>query len=117
MLMYYPQLTCFFLDQVKDEIYLYNFAGERITRLAEDFVGAASLSGRRSHQWFFTTLIGFTTPGIVAQYDFREPEDKKWSIYRKTLVKGLNPDDFLADQVNMVWKITRAVSFPLTLFA
>ncbi|CAL1703361.1 unnamed protein product [Somion occarium] len=85
---------------VKDEIYVYNFAGERLTRLASDFVGAATLSGRRAHAWFFSTLTGFTTPGIVARYDFREKdEEKRWSIYRKTLVKGLHPDDFVADQV------------------
>lgn len=45
-------------------------------------------------------LTGFTTPGVVARYDFTEKnEDERWGVYRTTLVSGLNPDDFIADQV------------------
>lgn len=84
---------------VKDEIYVYNTKGERITRLASDFVGAATLSGRRSQSWFFATLVGFTTPGIVGRYNFKESEQTRWSIYHKTAVGGLNADDFHAEQV------------------
>ena len=69
-------------------------------RVASDFVGAATLSGRRKQSWFFSSLTGFTNPGIVAKYDFSIKEaDKRWSIYRTTLVSGLNPDDFSAEQV------------------
>ncbi|KAJ3476870.1 hypothetical protein NLI96_g10855 [Meripilus lineatus] len=84
---------------VKDEVYIYTTAGEKVTRLAEDFVGAATLSGRRHQSWFFVTLVGFTTPGTIARYDFGESEAKRWSIFNQTLVSGLNPDDFLAEQV------------------
>jgi prolyl oligopeptidase len=85
---------------VKDEIYLYSLTGERLTRLAPDFVGAAGISGRRDQSEFFVTMTGFTTPGIVARYDFTEKDDsKKWSIYHTTLVNGLNPKDFVAEQV------------------
>ncbi len=94
----WPDLHTFRL-QVKDEIYVYNTKGERITRLASDFVGAATLSGRRSQSWFFATLVGFTTPGIVGRYNFKESEQTRWSIYHKTAVGGLNADDFHAEQV------------------
>ncbi|KAI0786495.1 prolyl oligopeptidase [Abortiporus biennis] len=93
-------LAVIYKRNVQDEVYLYTLSGEKIKRLASDFVGSVTLSGRRSQPWFFSTLIGFTTPGIVCRYDFQVPEeDKRWSVYRKTLVQGLNPDDFSAAQV------------------
>ena len=86
--------------KVKDEIYLYSLTGERVTRLAPDFVGAASIGGRRDKSHFFVTLTGFTTPGVVARYDFTEKEEeKRWNVYRTTIVSGLKPDDFVAEQV------------------
>ncbi|OSD01749.1 hypothetical protein PYCCODRAFT_1368709 [Trametes coccinea BRFM310] len=86
---------------VIDEIYLYQLStGKRLTRLAPEFVGAASVNGRRSQPFFFTTMTGFTNPGIVARYNFEEKnEDQRWSIYRTTLVSGLDPNDFSAEQV------------------
>lgn len=94
-------MTHFYLIQVKDEIYLYSLTtGERLKRIAPDFVGAANIYGRREHPWFFATLTGFTNPGIVARYDFRErDEEKRWGVYRATLISGLDPNDFIADQV------------------
>lgn len=45
-------------------------------------------------------MTGFTTPGVVARYNFEEKDEAlKWSIYRTTRVSGLNPEDFLAEQV------------------
>ncbi|THH29785.1 hypothetical protein EUX98_g4400 [Antrodiella citrinella] len=92
--------------QVKDEIYLYDLTGKRITRLAPDLVGAAHLDGRRGNDHFFATLTGFTSPGTVAKYDFKVPladgaEDHsaRWSVYRSTTVKGLDLDQFEASQV------------------
>ena len=87
--------------QVKDEIYIYQLStGKRLQRVAPEFVGAASISGRRKQSWFFASLTGFTNPGIIAKYDLNvKEEDKRWSIYRTTLVNGLNPDDFSAEQV------------------
>ncbi|KZT12672.1 uncharacterized protein LAESUDRAFT_718954 [Laetiporus sulphureus 93-53] len=85
---------------VKDEIYVYDMSGKRLTRVAADFVGSARVTGRRDQSWFFASLTGFTTPGIVARYNFSEKEEaKRWSIYRTTQVTGLNSDDFIADQV------------------
>ncbi|KAF8898147.1 prolyl oligopeptidase [Gymnopilus junonius] len=84
---------------VKDEVYVYSHAGNEVVRLAEDFVGAAHVSGREKYSWFFVTLSGFTSPGTVGRYDFTIPEEQRWSIYRTTKVKGLNTEDFDASQV------------------
>lgn len=96
------KLVVVYKRNVKDEIYLYSLAGERLKRLAEDFVGAAYVSGRRARPEFFVTLTGFTTPGVVAKYDFNEKDEgKRWSIHQTTKVNGLDPQDFLAEQVSL----------------
>lgn len=88
---------------MKDEIYIYSMAGERLTRVASTFVGAATLDGMRQQPFFFATLIGFTNPGMVGRYDFTEKdENKRWSIYRETYLKGLKADDFEASQVRNI---------------
>ncbi|KAF8576207.1 hypothetical protein K439DRAFT_1649348 [Ramaria rubella] len=85
---------------VKDELYIYSFTGERIERLATDFVGTIDISRpKRENPWFFATLTGFTTPGTVQKYDFSAELGTKWSVYRTTKVKGLIPEDFVAEQV------------------
>ncbi|PFH50576.1 hypothetical protein AMATHDRAFT_193040 [Amanita thiersii Skay4041] len=84
---------------VKDELYVYDNNGNRVTRLAADFVGAAIVSARETQPWLFATWTGFNTPGTVGRYDVQLPEEKRWSIYRSARVKGLNPDDFEAQQV------------------
>ncbi|KAH7926038.1 hypothetical protein BV22DRAFT_1128529 [Leucogyrophana mollusca] len=94
------KLAVVYKRNVKDEIYLYSMEGERLTRLAPDFVGAADITGRRTQPNFFVTLTGFTNPGIVARYNLDEKNvDDRWSIYRTTLLKGLKPDEFTAEQV------------------
>jgi len=84
---------------VKDEIHIYSKAGERLAQVAKDFVGAITISGKQKQTWFFATMTGFTTAGTIARYDFRDPEEQRWSIYRTVKVSGLNPDDFEAQQV------------------
>ncbi|KIJ56911.1 hypothetical protein M422DRAFT_149708 [Sphaerobolus stellatus SS14] len=81
---------------VKDELYIYSLDGQKVKRLAEDFVGTIDISGRRDQSWFFATLSGFTSPGTIAHYDFKADN---WSVYRNTKVKGLNLDEFTAEQV------------------
>lgn len=85
--------------QAKDEIYLYSKEGVQLTRLAADFVGAASIASREKQSHFFVTLSGFNTPGTIACYDFTAPELERFSTLRTTKVNGLNPDDFEATQV------------------
>lgn len=96
-----PHLVTPLNSQVKDEVYVYSHAGNKVVRLAEDFVGAAHISGREKHSWLFVTLSGFTSPGTVGRYDFTAPEEQRWNIYRTTKVKGLNTDDFEASQVRL----------------
>ncbi|KDR74502.1 hypothetical protein GALMADRAFT_70906 [Galerina marginata CBS 339.88] len=84
---------------VKDEVYVYSHAGNQLARLAEDFVGAAHVSGREKHSSFFVELNGFTSPGTIGRYKFTDPEEQRWSIYRTTKLNGLNTEDFEASQV------------------
>ena len=57
-------------------------------------------------------MTGFTTPGIVVKYDFTNPnEDKRWNVYRTTKVKGLDPNDFVAEQVS---SLVPTLSYGLT---
>ncbi|KAJ3506736.1 hypothetical protein NLJ89_g6702 [Agrocybe chaxingu] len=84
---------------VKDELYVYSHEGKQLTRLAEDFVGAISVSGREKQSWFFTTMHGFTSPGTIGRYDFTAPEGQRWSILRSTELNGLDANDFEAQQI------------------
>ncbi|KAH8102803.1 prolyl oligopeptidase [Phellopilus nigrolimitatus] len=85
---------------VKDELYLYDLAGTQLSRLAPDFVGKIDVSARHDQSFFFATLSGFTTPCTVARYDFRNPDRaRRWSVYRTTRLRGLDPADFTAEQV------------------
>ena len=79
---------------------MFNKRGNKLKRLASDFVGSIQVSSRRDQDWFFATLSGFTTPCTIARYNFAESdEEKRWSVYRTTKVAGLNTDDFNAEQV------------------
>jgi hypothetical protein len=61
-------------------------------------------------------MTGFTTPGIVAKYDFTEhEEEKRWDVYRSTKVKGLDPSDFIAEQVSHLTSVLLMSSFRLGL--
>ncbi|KAI0699823.1 prolyl oligopeptidase [Cytidiella melzeri] len=94
------KLITVYKRNVKDEIYIHSLDGQRFKRVAPDFVGAVSVGGRRTQPWFFATLTGFTNPGIVAKYDFTvDDEEKRWSTYRTTFLKGLKADEFEANQV------------------
>lgn len=90
--------------QVIDEIYLYSLTGEKLTRIAPSFVGAAEVFGRRALSDVFVSLTGFTNPGIIGRFDVNNFNataslESAWSIYRTTDVKGLQPDEFTAEQV------------------
>jgi prolyl oligopeptidase len=76
-----------------------------LRRLAEDFVGAASLSGRRNYPTLFVTMTGFTTPSTIAQYDFSVEEEKRWKVIKSTAVHGLQPEDFEAQQVCPLFRL------------
>ncbi|KAI9456943.1 prolyl oligopeptidase [Boletus coccyginus] len=89
---------------VIDEIYLYSLTGEKLTRIAPAFVGAAELFGRRDLSDVFVSMTGFTNPGIIGRLDvdnFNSTAslESSWSIYRTVNVKGLQPDEFTAEQV------------------
>ncbi|KAG2014056.1 prolyl oligopeptidase [Coprinopsis cinerea AmutBmut pab1-1] len=84
---------------VKDEAYVYSKEGKELERLLPDFIGALTITARYRDSWFFINAVGFTTPGTLGRYDFTAPEGQRWSIYSQTKVKGLNPEEFSAEQV------------------
>ncbi|KAG5221491.1 prolyl oligopeptidase [Salix suchowensis] len=79
------KLVVVYKRNVKDEVYIYSNDGKRVTRVAEDFVGATTISARKKHSWFFVSMVGFNTPNTVGRYVFdEENEGKRWNIYRTT---------------------------------
>ncbi|KAF9449560.1 hypothetical protein P691DRAFT_799170 [Macrolepiota fuliginosa MF-IS2] len=84
---------------VKDELYIYDKCGKQLERLFPDFVGSMTAHCRDTHPWLFITMSGFTTPGTIAYYDFKKPENQRMTTFRQTKVDGLNPDDFETRQV------------------
>lgn len=116
VLIYKRNVSCFLVNtvlvipdapqsyQVIDEIYLYSLTGEKLTRIAPTFVGAAELFGRRDLSDVFVSMTGFTNPGIIGRLDMDHFNsttslESSWSIYRTVNVKGLQPDEFTAEQV------------------
>ncbi|KAG9313061.1 prolyl oligopeptidase [Chiua virens] len=70
---------------VVDEIYLYSLTGEKLTRIAPSFVGAAELYGRRALPDVFISMTGFTNPGIIGRFDVNAfnatvnlPQEQVW---------------------------------------
>jgi prolyl oligopeptidase len=92
-------LAIIYKRNVKDEIYVYSRDGKQLTRLAPEFVGAASISSREKQPWFFVSMSGFNSPGTIARYDFTTAEEQRWNIYRSIKVGSLNPGDFDTRQV------------------
>ncbi|KAG0144673.1 hypothetical protein CROQUDRAFT_47007 [Cronartium quercuum f. sp. fusiforme G11] len=86
---------------VKDELYLYELAtGKQIKRIAPNIIGTcAQLAGRREDNDFFFSFTGFLSPGTVYRYRLDAPEGQELSVFRKTELAGLNPDDFVSEQV------------------
>ncbi|KAG8840264.1 hypothetical protein FRB91_006361, partial [Serendipita sp. 411] len=91
-------LVVVYSRNVQDELYLYTKSGEKLQRLAEDFVGSIVATAREKDTWFFVTTTGFTTPGIIYRYDFNAPEDARWTTHREVKIKGIKADDFLVHQ-------------------
>lgn len=81
---------------------MYSKSGERLERLAADFVGTLAISAKEDQSWFFVSGTGFTTPSTIFRYDYKAPEGQRWSTYRDTKLNGLNPNDFVAEQVNFI---------------
>ncbi|KAI9511293.1 prolyl oligopeptidase [Russula earlei] len=101
----HDRLVITYKRNVKDELYIHDLkSGRQLRRLASDHVGTLAAYGRRKQPFFFVSLTGFDTPGVVARYDFAEPSggkaDGTWKVWRETKVAGLaGGGGFLADQV------------------
>ncbi|KAM0788985.1 hypothetical protein ACM66B_003056 [Microbotryomycetes sp. NB124-2] len=86
---------------VKDQIYLHELeSGKRIKQLAPNLVGSIDqVTGRRKDNEIWYSVSSFTTPGTIYRYDFSKPEGQEESVYRVAKVAGINPDDFVSEQV------------------
>ena len=72
--------------------------GTRITRVAPDFVGAATLGGKRTQQWFFATLTGCQWSELELGCQWSEFElghqwsgfelGRQWSSFRYHVLGG-----------------------------
>ncbi|KAI0052627.1 prolyl oligopeptidase [Auriscalpium vulgare] len=87
------RLVLSYQRNVKDEIYIHDLStGERLQRISADHVGSIGTYGRRDQNWFFLTLTGFTTPGVVIKYEFKDEKktaDGSYEVWRDTYVRGL----------------------------
>jgi len=100
----HDRLVTTYKRNVKDELYIHDLNGRQLKRLAPGHVGTLAAYGRRKQQFFFVSLTGFDTPGVVARYDFSEASggraDGVWKVWRETKVAGLaGGGGILADQV------------------
>ena len=101
----HDRLVVVYNRNVNDELYIYDLkSGRQLKRLAPDHLGTLDAYGRRTQQFFFVSLTGFDTPGIVARYDFSElgggNADGLWKVWRETKVEGLvGRGGILAEQV------------------
>lgn len=41
----------------------------------------------------------FTSPGTVYRYDFEKGQGEEMEVYRESKVKGVNPEEFVSEQV------------------
>ncbi|KAH7107918.1 prolyl oligopeptidase [Auriculariales sp. MPI-PUGE-AT-0066] len=89
---------------VNDELYVYKLEGGSLVlveRVASDWLGAL-VPGETQHKdqpYFMTLASGFTSPGIVANYDMAKPQGQRWTVIREHVVPGLVPTDFICEQV------------------
>jgi prolyl oligopeptidase len=101
----HDRLVTVYKRNVNDELYIHDLkSGRQLKRLAPNHLGTLAAYGRRKQQFFFVSLTGFDTPGIVARYDFSESDggeaDGLWKIWRETKVAGLaGRGGILAEQV------------------
>ncbi|BGP47335.1 hypothetical protein JCM10450v2_003187 [Rhodotorula kratochvilovae] len=99
-------LVLLYSVDVKDELYLHSLAtGERIKRLGEGLIGSVDqISGKREHSEMWFSMTSFTSPGTVYRYDFKDDAELgkqagKEAVYREAKVEGIQPGDFVSEQV------------------
>ena len=77
-------------------------------RIAKDFVGKISVFSKRDGYTAFMSLTGFTTPLMIGKYVFPKiapssaapaRNGAEWSIWRRTPIEGIVPEEFIAEQI------------------
>ncbi|KAH7107917.1 prolyl oligopeptidase [Auriculariales sp. MPI-PUGE-AT-0066] len=94
---------------VQSEVYIYKLEGDdtptprltQLERVAGDWVGTISVYGTRLREQprVGVVLSGFTSPGIAGMYDATRPVGQRWKTVREHVVKGLQPEEFISEQV------------------
>ncbi|KAG8895004.1 hypothetical protein FRB99_000820, partial [Tulasnella sp. 403] len=101
---------------VHDEVWIVGHDGSLKERLDPDFLGSMSVSCKRRDDFFFVTMSGFTNPSMVKQYKFPEANSDEtkggtYTLWRKTYLSDLVPEDFSAEQV--WYKSSDGISIPM----
>lgn len=94
-------LVLLYSVDVKDELYLHDLqTGKLVKRLAKDLVGSIDqISGRREDKEFWFSATSFTSPGTIFRYNFEAAEGHEETVYRVAKVAGIDPEEFVSEQV------------------
>jgi prolyl oligopeptidase len=84
---------------VKDELSIHDLkTGQRKGRIGRNLIGTfGEMRGRRHHKELFFKVVGFSNPGLAYRYSFEDNQGEK--LFRATVVKGLQQDEFETQQV------------------
>ena len=91
------KLVLAYMHDVKDVMYLHQLTtGERIRQIDLEVGTINGFSYRRNDDEFFYGFTSFLTPSAVYRYSFAKQES---TLFRRSEVKGFNPDLFTTQQV------------------
>ncbi|GAQ82840.1 Prolyl oligopeptidase family protein [Klebsormidium nitens] len=91
-------LVCYQAD-VKHVLQLHDLASGRLLRgLPLDIGSVSSATGRRQDSQIFYSFTGFLNPSTIFRVDLEQP-DAAPTVFRDTVVGGLNKDEFETRQV------------------
>ncbi len=90
------KLIATFDKDASNHSYLYNLDGSVIREIEFPTYGTASFSTSRKRPEVFYSFSSFVYPSAIYSYDLASGESK---LYKATEVKGLNPEDYVTEQV------------------
>lgn len=95
------KLVLLYSIDVKDELHLFDLkTGNPLGRIGEGLLGSVDqFAGRREDSTFFFSFTSFLSPGTSYAYDFTAKKGEELSTYRTTKVAGIDPSDFVSEQV------------------
>ena len=95
------KLVLLYSIDVRDELHLFDLkSGKPLGRIGEGLLGSVDqFAGRREDSTFYFSFASFLSPGTAYAYDFDAAAGKELSTYRTTKVAGIDPNDFVSEQV------------------